>query len=154
MKRNFYAIAVLCLFIIVSTTACKKVDKAVARPKEELIQAKWSINKVELKFYTNAGALVMDSTVKQTPQPENFVTFSGSANVEYRFNKPTSDMGTYSFSGADSVYASIGSSIPDITTSGKWYNQLLTETNFNVIGKGTHAGYPGYYVIIYQSFVR
>ncbi len=154
MKRKFYLLSCISMLATVIFTGCKKEDKAVARPKEQLIQAKWEINKVQLKFYTSSGVLVKDSTVKQTPQPQNYATFSGSSAVEYRFNKPTSDIGTYGFVGADSIYASIGTSIPDITTSGNWYNQLLTETNFNLIGRGTSPGYPGYYVIIYQNFVR
>ncbi|MEP6674690.1 MAG: hypothetical protein ABJA78_06035 [Ferruginibacter sp.] len=153
MKKHFYKTMQLgCCILLIGFFSCKKTDKAVDRPKEELIQAKWSINRIQLKFY-QGSVLVKDSIVKQDPKPENFATFSG-GNVEYRFNSPTSDMGTYTFSGTDSVYASLSANLTGVNTTGKWYNQLLTETNFNVIGRGTSPYYPGGYVDIYQSFVR
>lgn len=153
MKKLYLTLLGITCMGILCFTSCKKTDKAVAKPKEELILGKWSINKVQLKFYIGS-TLMKDSTVPQTPQPENFVYFSSPSGVEYRFNKPVSDVGTYSFVGEDSVYANLGTSIPNINTTGKWFNQLLTNTNFNVIGRGTSPMFPGGYVDIYQSFVR
>ena len=155
MKKHFYqTMQLFCCILLIGFFSCKKTDKAVARPKEDLIQAKWSINRIQLKFYQN-GVLVKDSTVKQDPKPENFATFSGPGAVEYRFNTTTSDMGTYAFIGADSLNSTlISTGLTNINTSGRWFNQLLTETNFNVIARGTSPSYPGGYVEIYQSFVR
>jgi hypothetical protein len=153
MKRLFYTLLGITCISTMSFFSCKKTDQAVSKPKEELIVGKWSINRVQLKFFYG-GILVKDSIVPPAPQPENFVSFTAAASFEYRFNKPTSDVGTYTFAGTDSIYASLGASIPNLTSTGKWYNQLLTVTNFNVIGRGTSTLYPGGYVDIYQSFVR
>jgi hypothetical protein len=153
MKKQFYLLQLGCFILLIGFFSCKKVDKAVNRPKEELIQANWEINKIQLKFY-QGGVLVKDSTVKQDPKPRNFALFSGPGSVEYCFNATTPSMGTYSFVGTDSINASLTAGISGLNTSGNWYNQLLTETNFNVIGKGTSPSYSGGYVIIYQSFVR
>jgi len=127
--------------------SCKKGDPAVARPKEQLIAAKWSINRIQLKAYMGT-TLVKDSIATQTPMPENFVIFDGAGHVEYRFNKATSDYGTYSFVGEDSVYATIGG------VTYKWKNLLLTETNFNVLTTTPHPTMAGATLDVYQTFVR
>jgi hypothetical protein len=149
MKKTFTFLGFAVLFIGgVAVSSCKKGDPAVARPKEQLIAGKWSINRVQLKGYLS-GALIKDSIIPNTPQPENFVKFDGAGGVEYRFNKPTSDFGTYSFVGtSDSVVAVIGG------VTYKWKNLLLTETNFNVVNTTPFSMVPGSTVDTYQVFVR
>jgi hypothetical protein len=136
------AVALLCLPFV----SCKKKDPAVARPKEQLIAARWSINRIQVKSYLG-GNLVKDSIVPQSPQPENFVRFDGAGNVEYRFNKPTSDFGTYRFVGTDSVHATINGVLY------RWKNLLLTETNFNVVNTA-NMHLPGSTMETFQTFVR
>jgi hypothetical protein len=137
--------AVLCSIAFVSS--CKKSDPAVARPKEQLIVGKWSINRVQMKGYTG-GALIKDSTIPNKPLPENFVKFDAAGGVEYRFNKATSDFGTYSFTGTDYVTAVIAG------VTYQWKNLLLTETNFNVVNTTPHPSLPGSTLETYQVFVR
>jgi hypothetical protein len=148
MKQLFTLAGIAAL---IATTApfvsCKKGDPAVARPKEQLIAARWSINRVQVKGYL-AGTLVKDSLVPNTPQPVNFVQFDGAGNVEYRFNKPTSDFGTYRFVGDDSIHATIGGVLY------RWKNLLLTETNMNVVTSGAYPAIPGATMEVYQTFVR
>lgn len=156
MKKHFYTtMQLFCCILLIGFFSCKKVDKAVDRPKEALIQANWEINSITLKFY-QGGVLVKDSIVKQDPKPRNYALFtgSGSGSVAYCFNATASTTGTYAFVGTDSINASLTAGLTGISTSGNWYNQLLTETNFNVIGRGTSADFPGGYVDIYQCFVR
>jgi hypothetical protein len=108
MKKTFTFFGIVAVLATgVTISSCKKGDPAVARPKEQLIAGKWSINRVQLKGYMS-GTLIKDSIIPNAPQPENFVKFDGAGGVEYRFNKPTSDFGTYSFQGTDSVIAVIG----------------------------------------------
>jgi hypothetical protein len=145
MITLFGVAAVIC--ISVSVSSCKKSDTAVARPKEQLIAGRWSINRVQVKGYL-AGSLVKDSIVPNAPQPENYIKFDGAGGVEYRFNKPTSDFGTYSFVGTDSVYAVISG------VTYKWKNLLLTETNFNVVNTTPFPAIPGSIMDTYQTFVR
>ncbi len=148
MKKTFTFFGIVAVFITgIAVSSCKKSDPAVARPKEQLIAGKWSINRVQLKGYM-AGTLIKDSTVPNAPQPENFVKFDGAGGVEYRFNKATSDFGTYSFVGTDSVSAVIAG------VTYRWKNLLLTETNFNVVNTTPFSMVPGSTVDTYQVFVR
>jgi hypothetical protein len=145
MFTHFGIVAIVCMTVCVSS--CKKSDPAVARPKEQLITGRWSINRVQLKGYM-AGTLIKDSIVPNAPKPENFVKFDGAGGVEYRFNKAVSDFGTYSFVGTDSVMAVIAG------VTYKWKNLLLTETNFNVVNTTPFTLVPGSIVDTYQTFVR
>ncbi len=129
------------------TFSCKKGDSAVARSKEELIVGKWSINRVQVKGYLS-GALVADSVLPNTPKPENFAKFDGAGNIEYRFNKATSDFGTYIFKGQDSIHATIAGVLY------RWKNLLLTETNMNVVNVSPYPAIPGATAETYQTFVR
>jgi hypothetical protein len=149
MKKTFTFFGIVAVFITgIAVSSCKKSDPAVARPKEQLIAGKWSINRVQLKGYLS-GALIKDSIIPTDPKPENFVKFDGAGGVEYRFNKPTSDFGTYSFVGtSDSVVAVIAG------VTYRWKNLLLTETNFNVVNTTPFSMIPGSIVDTYQVFVR
>jgi hypothetical protein len=149
MKKTFTFFGIVAVFITgIAVSSCKKSDPAVARPKEQLIAGKWSINRVQLKGYVG-GTLIKDSIVPNAPQPENFVKFDGAGGVEYRFNKSTSDFGTYSFVGtSDSVVAVISG------VTYRWKNLLLTETNFNVVNTTPFSMIPGSTVDTYQVFVR
>lgn len=148
MKKMFTLCSVVAVIVMAAPfVSCKKGDPAVERPKEQLIAARWSINRVQVKAYMG-GTLVKDSIVPNTPQPVNFVQFDGAGGVEYRFNKPTSDFGTYVFVGEDSIHATIGGVLY------RWKNLLLTETNMNVVNKSSIPLMPGVVAEIYQTFVR
>jgi hypothetical protein len=148
MKKMFTLGSVMAVMMMAAMfVSCKKGDPAVDRPKEQLIAARWSINRVQVKGYLN-GTLVKDSIVPNAPQPVNFVQFDAAGNVEYRFNKPTSDFGTYRFVGDDSIHATIGGVLY------RWKNLLLTETNMNVVNKSTIPQIPGAVAETYQTFVR
>ncbi len=147
--KKFYPLltGIACITLLTVITSCKGGDPAIARPKEDLIVGKWSINRIQLKVYYS-GALAKDSLVPQRPVPENYVIFNANRTMEYRFNKTTSDFGTYSFVGTDSIYAIIEG------TTYKWKNLLLTETNFNVLNTTTSPSFPGATLDAYQTFVR
>lgn len=145
MKRIFPLLAGIAALAMAAS--CKKEDAAVARPKEQLIVGKWSINRVQVKAYVGS-TLVKDSIFTNKPLPENFVTFDAAGNVEYRYNKATSDFGTYKFVGTDSVHATIAGVLY------RWKNMLLTETNFNVINTTAYPSIPGATADTYQTFVR
>lgn len=148
MKKMFTLCSVVAVIVMAAPfVSCKKGDPAVARPKEQLIAARWSINRIQIKAYAS-GTLVKDSIVPNKPLPENFVQFDGAGNVEYRFNKSTSDFGTYAFVGEDSIHATIGGVLY------RWKNLLLTETNLNVVTTANVPLSPGMVAETYQTFVR
>ncbi len=90
--------------------------------------------------------LVKDSTLPYTPQPSNYINFNANGTLEYKFNSPTLQTGTYEFIGMDSIYAKIGG------TQYRWQNLLLTTEIFNV--KYTNGNAPGTTIHTYQSFAR
>jgi hypothetical protein len=147
--KKFYPLMAVCCLALMATgiSSCKKGDPAIARSKEQLIVGKWSINRIQVKVFYGT-TLAKDSLVPQRPVPENFVIFSSNGTVEYRFNKPTSDMGTYTFVGTDSIHATIGGVLY------RWKNLLLTETNFNLFSTSTNPSLPGATINAYQTFVR
>ncbi len=148
MKKLYSLLALTaCITLVIAVSSCKKGDPAIARPKEQLIVGKWSINRIQLKVYYG-GALVKDSIAVQKPLPENYVLFNANGTLEYKFNKSTADAGTYTFVGSDSVYAVIAGE------TYKWKNLLLTETNFNVVNTSASPAYPGGTLDTYQTFVR
>ena len=140
----------LALSLIISSLfyciSCKK-PSVDAKPKEQLILGKWSINKIRISLVNN-GVVLKDSTVPNTPQPENYVTFKADGSLEYKLNSTVTNTGTYHFVGTDSVYATIG------TTLYKWKNLLLTDEIFNVQNTQTFPQFPGSTVETYQTFVK
>ncbi len=135
------------LFLSLCTTSCSKSDEDHSGPKEQLIARKWSINRIQLKLYSGS-TFVKDTILKQTPHPQNFVTFGTDGSFEYRFNTTTSDLGTYTFKGADSV---IASSAPGAY---RWKMLTITDQLFTVMSTSSNdPNFPGYKVERYQTFV-
>ena len=127
--------------------SCAKPDHSADLPKEQQVVGKWSINRIQLKIYSS-GVFIKDTIVKQTPHPENFVTFGADGSFEYRLNTTTSDKGTYQFVGLDSVAAN---STP---SNYRWKMLTLTKVLFTVVNTTTDPDYPGAVVERYQTFVR
>lgn len=134
-------------FLTALNISCSKTKDTVAKPKEQQVIGKWNINRVQLRLYYG-GVFSKDTIIKQTPMPENFVKFEAPANFEYRFNKNTSDTGTYSFIGADSVISNVTSKVY------RWKILTLTDVLFTVMNTSTDPAYPGATVETYQTFVR
>lgn len=149
MKTPITAVLLIAgLFSIsVFNNSCAKPDHSADLPKEQQVVGKWSINRIQLKIYSGTVFLT-DTIIKQSPRPENFVTFGANGNFEYRFNSTTSDMGTYSFAGIDSV---VSVSSPN---NYRWKMLTLTKDLFTVVNITTHPSYPGAIVEKYQTFVR
>jgi hypothetical protein len=149
MKTTLTALPILaCLFsVAVFTNSCAKADHSADLPKEQQVVGKWNINRIQLRIYVN-GTFIKDTIVKQTPQPENYVRFESNGSFEYRFNKPTSDIGTYEFTGPDLV---VSNSIP---IAYSWKMLTLTDVLFTVVSTGSDPAYPGAVVERYETFVR
>jgi hypothetical protein len=148
MKTPFTAILIAGLFSVSAIlSSCAKPDHSADLPKEQQVVGKWSINRIQLKIYSG-GVFIKDTIVKQTPKPVNFVSFDANGGFEYRFNTTTSDIGTYSFTGSDSV---ISSSLPNIY---RWKMLTLTKVLFTVVNTTTDPAYPGAIVEKYHTFVR
>ena len=136
------------LFLTAFNTSCSKaIADSSSKPKEQLVVGKWNINRIQLRLYYG-GVFTKDTIVKQTPMPENFVKFEAAGNFEYRFNKSTSDFGTYQFVGADSVISDV------VTKVYRWKMLTLTDVLFTVMNTSTDPAYPGATVETYQTFVR
>src|SRR5476651_1774879 len=118
--RNYTPVAIVfaVLFLLtISNTSCSKKDDGAGLTQDALIQGHWNINRIQLRLYYN-GVFAKDTIIKQTPQPENFVDFSGGDGFEYRFNTSSSDIGSYQILHGDSVVS---------VTSGKTYRwKILT----------------------------
>jgi hypothetical protein len=126
--------------------SCAK-DSSVGLPKEQAVVGKWVINRVQLKIFQN-GVFVMDTVIKATPKPENFVQFDADGRFEYKLNSPVSDIGTYEFAGAGIMTTN---SSPKSYT---WTMITLTDVLFTVVTKGPDPAFPGAYVERYQTFTR
>ncbi len=149
MKTNFTSFILIAgLFALtVFTNSCAKADHSADKPKEQQVVGKWTINRIQLKIYSS-GVFIKDTILKQSPKPQNFVTFDANGGFEYRFNTATSDLGTYTFSGTSSLTSS---SIP---TSYNWSMLTLTNVLFTVVSKGSDPAFPGMFVERYQTFTR
>ena len=149
MKTPLTAVFLLAGLFFVSTivNSCAKADHSADLPIPEQLVGKWSINRIQLKIYSG-GVFIKDTIVKQSPKPENFVSFGANGSFEYRFNTNKSDVGTYSFSGLDSV---VSSSTPN---NYKWKLLLVTNKTFTTVSTGTDPAYPGCVVERYHSFLR
>jgi len=149
MKTTYTSLLIIAgLFsVIFLFNACEKPDKSADLPKEQQVVGKWSINRIQLKIFVN-GSFIMDTILKQTPKPENFVRFEDNGTFEYRFNTATSDIGTYEFAGGGSL---ITNSTPK---SYNWTMLTLTNVLFTVVSKGADPAFPGALVERYQTFVR
>lgn len=143
--RNIY-LPSLCLILLFSSLfiGCKKGPTEAITPN--LIVGSWEIHHVYVRYYQN-NTLVKDSSFLNFPQP-NYVKFNTNGSLEYRYNEPVAETGTYQLKGNDSVYGQI---------SGKeyrWKIDLLISTNLNV--QTTKTNYPaqGFRLETYQSFVK
>lgn len=148
--KTFYTLLLIIAGITslsVITSSCAKPDHSADLPKEQQVVGKWNINRIQLKIFVG-GVFIKDTIIKQTPKPENFVSFTATGGFEYRFNTTTSDVGTYEFASGGAL---ISNSTP------KTYNwTMLTLTNvlFTVVSKGPDPAFPGAFVERYQTFVR
>ena len=127
-------------------SSCKKAGTTESITPS-LIVGRWYIHHIYIRYYHNQ-VFIGDSTLRNDPHPENYVSFNGNGTLEYKFNKASADVGTYQLHGKDSVYAIIGNELY------KWKIDLLITTNFNV--QATYLNYPapGYQIENYQSFIR
>lgn len=148
--KTYVPVAILFagLFLIsITNSSCSKITDSSGVPKEQLIIGHWNINRVQLRLYYS-GVFAKDTILKQTPMPENYVSFAAGGNFEYRFNKPTADVGTYQFVGTDSVISNVTSKVY------KWKMLTLTDVLFTVMNTSTDPAYPGATVETYQTFVK
>ena len=130
------------------SSSCKKTETDSLIPKQELVQGRWYISRIQLKLYSS-GVFKKDTIMKATPHPENFVIFNGNFNFEYRFNTYSSEVGTYSFSGADSLKATTG------INNFRWKMLTLTKDLFTVSNTAnSDVYYPGGIVETYYTFIR
>ncbi len=147
--KNLISVMVLFMGIIVFScfiSSCTKENANIDKPKEQQVIGTWSINRVQLKLYYG-GVFFKDTIVAQTSYP-NFVKFESNGSFEYKFNKPAADVGTYQFTGADSVVSNVTSKIY------RWKMLTLTDVLFTVMNTSTDPAYPGATVETYQTFVR
>ena len=128
-------------------TSCKKLEDSSGQPKDQLIMGHWNINRIQLRLYYN-GIFAKDTILKQTPKPENFVSFSAGGNFEYKFNTSTSDVGTYEIIGADSVISYVPGKLY------RWKMLTLTNVLFTVMNTSTDPAFPGATVETYQTLVK
>ncbi len=148
--KNYVPVAIVFagLFLIsITNNSCTKQSDSSGLPKEQLIMGHWNINRIQLRIYYN-GVFSKDTIIHQTPMPENFVDFSAGENFEYRFNVSASDVGSYHFSGADSVISSTASNVY------RWKMLTLTDVLFTVMSTSTDPAFPGATVERYQTFVK
>ena len=138
------SILLLLVLLTAGFLGCKKA--ATASISTSLLVGHWYIHHIYVRSYQN-NVFIKDSTFHNLPQP-NYVVFNGNGTLEYRYNSPTSEMGTYLLKGADSVYATIGG------TSYKWKIDLLISTNFNVQETTYDSPIHGFDMETYQSFVK
>lgn len=149
MKTPFTAFLFIASFFSISVliNSCAKADHSADLPKEQQVVGKWNINRIQLKIFMG-GVFIKDTILKQTPKPENFVSFSATGGFEYRFNTTTSDIGTYEFAGSGLL---ISNPAPNTYN---WTMLTLTSVLFTVVSKGTDPAFPGAFVERYQTFVR
>lgn len=133
--------------ISVLLNSCAKKDYSIDVPKQQLVVGKWNINRIQLKIF-EGGVFVKDTILKQTPKPENYVSFNASGAFEYRFNTSNSDKGTFEFAGSNML---ISNSAPNTYN---WTILTLTRELFTVVSKGTDPSFSGAVVERYQTFVR
>jgi hypothetical protein len=149
MKTTYNSLLIIAgLFsFIILFTACEKADKSAILPKEQQVVGKWSINRIQLRIYVG-GSFIMDTILKQTPNPVNYVSFDANGGFEYKFNTATPDVGSYEFAGGGAL---ITNSNP---RSYNWTMLTLTNVLFTVVSKGPDPAFPGALVERYQTFVR
>ncbi len=149
MKRFSTPLLIIAGLISLSviSNSCAKADHSADLPKEQQVVGKWNINRIQLKIFVG-GVFVKDTILKQTPKPENFVSFTATGGFEYRFNTNTSDIGTYEFASGGKLITNSSPKTYD------WTTLTLTNVLFTVVSKGTDPAFPGAYVERYQTFVR
>ncbi|MBK6634818.1 MAG: hypothetical protein IPG38_11325 [Chitinophagaceae bacterium] len=149
MKTTYTSLLIIAgLFsVIFLFNACAKPDNSAILPKEQQVVGTWSINRIQLKIYIN-GTFMMDTILKQTPNPVNYVSFDANGGFEYKFNTASADVGSYEFAGGGAL---ITNSTP---RSYNWTTLTLTNKLFTVVSKEPDPAFPGALVERYQTFVR
>lgn len=136
------------LMLSLFNNSCIKADVSSLSPKEDLVQGKWNINRIQLRLYSG-GAFIKDTIIKAYPKPENFVNFGGNLSFQYKFNTTGTETGSYVFLGADSLIATTGINIY------RWKMITLTKDLFTVFNTApSDVYYPGGIVETYYTFVR
>ncbi|HMO61671.1 MAG TPA: hypothetical protein PKC39_09755 [Ferruginibacter sp.] len=156
-------IAVVCLLAIMGASCKKGVKEPVTLDKAA---GTWSINAVRFSAFYGSGTS-KDSTIPWKPIIGNNVRFDGVSNMEYCFNLPYKNFGTYQLNAGDSITISFvkdNNRLEGIDywvkafggETTKWKIRLLTATNFNIEKTvDQHIAFPGAStVIMYQNFVR
>ncbi len=145
---------------------CKKLIGVKEPVNLDKVNGTWSINAVRFNaFY--GGEVSKDSTIPWKPIIGNNVKFDGVSNMEYCFNLPYKNYGTYKLEPGDSITISFikdNNRLEGIDywvkafggETTKWKIRLLTATNFNIEKTvDSHIAFPGASsVIMYQNFVR
>jgi ABC-type uncharacterized transport system substrate-binding protein len=148
--KNFYSAAILFTGIVLAScfiSSCSKPD-TTEKPKEQQIIGKWYISRVQLKLYYN-NVFKKDTIIKQSARPANYVMFDADKNFEYLFNSPTADVGTYKFTGTDSLISTVNTKIY------RWKMLTLVDQLFTVMSTSTNdPAFPGAKVETYQTFGR
>ena len=165
MKKHLLICSCFCVFLIAIIGSCTK--KGITDPVTlDKAAGTWSINSI--RYNVSYGtATTIDSTVPWRPIIGNSITFDGVSKMNYSFNMPYSNYGTYKIDGTDSMTISFSTADNRIdgidsivkllgTESGRWKILLLTSTNFNIEKTTTYnKAFPGANSIVtFQSFVR
>ena len=144
MKNKYLLVAVMLVIFLTSFQSCKKGTTESITPN--LAVGNWIIHHIYVRTYQNS-TFIRDTTLKNLPQP-NYVNFNSNGTLEYRYNEPSAETGTYQLKGPDSIYAVISGK------TYKWKIDLLITTNFNVQTTTYNYPTPGANFETYQSFIR
>lgn len=136
------------LFLLtISSISCSKKEDGAGLTQDQLITGHWNINRIQLRLYYN-GVFAKDTILKQTPQPENYVSFASGGAFEYRFNTNSSDIGSYEIVHGDSVISNASGKIY------KWKILTVTPVLFTAMTTGTDPAFPGAVVERYHTLVK
>lgn len=147
--KNFTSAVIVLTAIFTGTlflSSCKKDDTTVLSV-DQVISGHWNINRMQLRLYYN-GVFTKDTIIKQTPKPENYVSFASGGAFEYRFNTNSSDVGSFELIHGDSVIA---------YTPAKTYRwKVLTAIPvlLTTMTTGTDPAFPGATVETYYTLVK
>ncbi|MGB4844095.1 MAG: hypothetical protein WBP16_06505 [Ferruginibacter sp.] len=150
MKNKYTALLLIAglLSIVILSNSCAKADHSMDLPKEQQVVGEWGINRIQLRLYSGS-TFIKDTILAKSPKPKNFVKFEAGSGFEYKYNTTGSDVGTYQFSGSDSLIS---------VTPGKtyrWKMLMLTSQLFTAVNTSTNdPAFPGLKVETYYTLTR
>lgn len=149
MKPVLPSVVLLALcFCAASFVSCSKDDEALP-PKEQLLTGEWKIHTIQQKAYIGS-ALIKDTIFKRNPRPVNIARFGDNGgSFEFKYNNSSSETGSYTWKGADSLICDVGTKIY------RWkmltlVRELLTTTSKT----NSDPAYPGATVYTYYTFIK